>query len=100
MCAVPPGGVTAQLSPSGPVVLGTTADLVCQATTGHQPISYSWTDASGVAVFPDDTDGNIMVTFSSGDYGTYTCTATNIVGIDIATVDVVQAGRQLDKQIL
>ena len=100
-CAVPPGGVTALLSPSGPVVLGTTADLVCQATTGHQPISYSWTDASGVAVFPDDTDGNITVLLStSGDYGTYTCTATNDFGMDTATVDVGQAGTQLYKQIL
>ena len=100
-CAVPPGGVTAQLSPSGPVVLGTTVDLVCQATTGRQPISYSWTGASGVAVFPEDTDGNITVTISaSGDYGTYTCTATNDFGMDTATVDVVQAGTQLYKQIL
>ena len=92
-CTVPPGGVTAQLSPSGPVVLGTTVDLVCQATTGCQPISYSWTDASGVAVFPDDTDGNITVLLStSRDYGTYTCIATNDFGMDTATVDVVQAG--------
>ena len=96
-CAVPPGGVTAQLSPSGPVVLGTTVDLVCQATTGRHPISYSWTDASGVGVFPAaDTDGNITVSLSaSGDYGTYTCTATNDFGMDTTTVDVVQAGMQL-----
>ena len=101
LCAVPPGGVTAQLSPSGPVVLGTTADLVCQATIGHQPISYSWTDASGVAVFPDDTDGNITVLLStSGDYGTYTCTAINDFGMDTATVDIAQAGTQLYKQML
>ena len=100
-CTVPPGGVTAQLSPSGPVVLGTTVDLVCQATTGHQPISYSWTDASGVAVFPDDTDGNIIVLLStSGVYGTYTCTVTNNFGMNTDTVDVVQAGTQLYKQIL
>ena len=93
--------MTAQLSPSGPVVLGTTVDLMCQATTGHQPISYSWTDANGVAVFPDDTDGNITVLLStSGDYGTYTCTATNDFGMGTATVDVVQAGTQLYKQIL
>ena len=100
-CAVPPGGVTALLSPSGPVVLSTTADIVCQATTGRHPISYSWTDASSVAVFPDDTDGNITVTVStSGDYGTYTCTATNAIRMDTATVDVVQAGTQLYKQML
>ena len=95
-CTVPPVGVTAQLSPSGPVVLGTTVDLMCQATTGHETISYSWTDASGVTVFPDDTDGSITVLLStSGNYGTYTCTATNDFGTDIATVDVVQAGRLL-----
>ena len=100
-CAVPPGGMTAQLSPSGPVVLGTTVNLVCQATTGRQTISSSWTDASGVAVFPGDTDGNITVLLStSGDYGTYTCTATNDFGMDTATVDIVQAGTQLYKQIL
>ena len=99
--AVPPGGMTAQLSPSGPVVLGTTVDLVCQATTGRHPISYSWTDASGVAVFPDDTDGSVTVLLStSRDYGTYTCTATNVVGRHTATVDVVQAGTQLYKQML
>ena len=100
-CAVPPGGVIAQLSPSGPLIPGTTVDLVCQATTGRQPISYSWTDASGVAVFPDDTDGNITVLLpTSGDYGTYTCTAINDFGMDTATVDVVQAGTQLYKQML
>ena len=93
--------MTAQLSPSAPVVLGTTVDLVYQATTGRHPISYSWTDASGVAVFPEDTDGNITVLLStSGDYGTYTCTATNDFGTDTATVDVVQAGTQLYKQML
>ena len=100
-CVVPPGGVTAQLSSSGPVMLGTTVDLVCQATTGRQPISYNWTDAGGVAVFPDDTDGSITVLLStSGDYGTYICTATNDFGMDTATVDVVQAGTQPFKQML
>ena len=93
--------MTAQRSPSGPLLPDTTVDLICQATTGRQPISYSWTDASGVAVFPEDTDGNITVTVSTdGDYGTYTCTATNDFGMDTATVDVVQAGTQLYKQML
>ena len=82
-------------------MLGTTVDLVCQATTGRHPISYSWTDASGVAVFPDDTDGSITVLLStSRDYGTYTCTAMNDFGMDTATVDIVQAGTQLYKQML
>ena len=95
-CAVPPGGVTAQRSPLGPLLPGTTVDLMCQATTGRQPVSYSWTDASGVAVSPDDTNGNITVTISiDGDFGMYTCTAMNDFGINTTTFDVEQAGRLL-----
>ena len=89
--------MTAQRSPLGPLLPDTTSvDLMCQAASGRPPISYSWTDASGVALFPDDTDGNIMVTVSTdGDYGIYTCKATNDFGINTATVDVEQAGKLL-----
>ena len=74
---------------------------MCRAASGRPPISYFWTDASGVAVFPDDTDGNITVSVSTDwDFGIYTCNATNDFGMDITTVDVVQAGTQLYKQIL
>ena len=92
-CAVIPS-ITARLDPPGPVVLGTMVDLVCEATAGDTPISFSWRDGGGVAVFPGDTDGTISVTLSSaGDYGTYTCTAVNDIGIDTATVDVIQASK-------
>ena len=85
--------VTPRVSPPDPVVLGATVNLTCEATAGDTPISFSWRNGSGVAVSPADTDGTISVPLSSaGDYGTYTCTATNAIGIGITDVDVVQAG--------
>ena len=88
--------VTTRVSPPGPVVLGTMVDLVCEATAGDTPISFSWRDGGGVAVFPGDTDGTISVTLSSaGDYGTYTCTAVNDIGNGTATVDVIQASKHV-----
>ena len=88
--------VTSRVSPPGPVLLGTTVDLVCEATAGHTPISFSWTDSNGNAVSPGDTDGTISVTLSSaGDYGTYTCTATNRFGRGMSSVNVTQAGKVL-----
>ena len=86
--------VTARVSPSRPVIEGSTVDLVCEAPAGDLPISYSWTGPSGQDVSLADTDGTISVTISaSGDYGTYTCAATNEIGMgNAADVEVVQAG--------
>ena len=85
--------VTARVSPSGPAIEGSTVDLVCEATAGDLPISYSWTSPSGQDVSLADTDGTISVTISaSGDYGTYTCAATNEFGMGNATFEVVRAG--------
>ena len=76
------------------MIEGSTVDLVCEATAGDLPISYSWTGPSGQDVSLSDTDGTISVTISaSGDYGTYTCAATNEIGMgNAADVEVVQAG--------
>ena len=85
--------VTARASPPGPVVQGTTVDLVCEAIGGDTPISFRWTNSGGVAVSPEDTDGAISVTLSfAGDYGTYICTATNAVGRETVDIDLIQAG--------
>ena len=93
LSSVIPAMVTGRVSPSGPVIEGSTVDLVCEATAGDLPISYSWTGPSGQDVSLADTDGTISVTISaSGDYGTYTCAATNEFGMGNASVEVIQAG--------
>jgi hypothetical protein len=85
--------VTAQLSPPGPVVEGSTVNLVCVATAGDTPISYSWTGPSGQDVSAADTDGNVSATISaSGGYGNYMCTATNDFGMASTTLEVIRAG--------
>jgi hypothetical protein len=74
--------------------MGSTVNLACVATTGDLPVSFSWTGPNGQGVFPNDVDGTISVRFSAvGDYGSYTCTATNEFGSDRVTAEVIQAGR-------
>ena len=84
--------MSSRINPPGPVVLGSTVDLVCETSVGDLPIDFTWTDPNGVSVNPTDTDGTISITLSTGDNGTYTCTATNAVGMNTAVVDVVLAG--------
>ena len=78
------------MNPPGPVIEGSTVKLVCEATAGDVPISYSWTGPTGKEL----TNGEaISVTVSNReDYGNYTCTATNVVGADITVVKVTIAG--------
>ena len=88
------------MSPPVAVIEGATVALVCEAMAGDLPISYSWTGPNGQEVSPGDTDGTISVTFSaSGDYGNYTCTATNEFGVDNATTEVIRAGSYRDSYI-
>ena len=84
--------MSSRINPPGPVVLGSTVDLVCEASIGDPPINFTWTGPNVTAVNPTDTDGTISITLSSGDNGTYTCTATNAVGMNTAVVEVVLAG--------
>ena len=79
--------VTASVNPPGPVIEGSTVTLVCEATAGDVPISYSWTGPNG------DT-ANISFTLqASVDYGTYMCTATNEFGSGTANVETIQASK-------
>lgn len=88
----------AEVSPPGPVVQGSTVNLVCVAVSGDTPISYSWTGPSGQAVSPGDTDGTVSVLFSAAvDYGCYRCTASNEAGVDTATVEVIRACKRMQK---
>lgn len=63
---------------------GSTVDMLCEATSGYLPISYTWTDPIGRVLSPGDTDGRIS--FKLRVYGTYTCIATNDFGMDTSTV--------------
>lgn len=86
--------VTARVNPSGPVTVGATVELVCEAIAGDTPISFFWTDDSNSTVSPSDADGNVSLTLSSaGDYGRYTCTASSIIGSTIVHLDVNQPGK-------
>ena len=84
--------MSSRINPPGPVVLGSTVDLVCEASIGDLPIDFTWTDPNGVSESPTDTDGTISITLSSGDYGMYTCTAINEFGMNSTVLDVVLAG--------
>ena len=82
--------VSTRLSPPGPVVVGSTVDLVCEASVGDEPITFSWTDSNGMAVSSSDTDGNISVIFTSAME--YTCSASNSFGMDTSQLSVEEAG--------
>ena len=79
----------------GPVVVNTTVDLVCIVTAGDLPIDIVWErDGGSEIVFMgnDTTGGNTTIMIGDGDYGTYTCTGTNRLGMDSVSVEVVRAG--------
>ena len=87
-----PADLSAGVTPSGPIVNGSMITLMCVAMTGDLPISFSWTGPAGQDVSLTDTDGTISVTLSAiGDYGSYTCAATNVFGMATTKVDLIQA---------
>ncbi len=75
------------------MLVGATVDLVCNASVGDEPITFLWTDSSGMAVSPSDTDGNISITFTSAME--YTCTASNSFGMDTSQLSVEVAGKMV-----
>ena len=84
--------MSSRIDPPGPVVLGSTVDLVCEASVGDLPINFTWTDPNGVSVNSTDINGTASITLSSGGYGKYNCTATNEFGMNTAVLNVVLAG--------
>ena len=83
--------VTARVSPPGPVIEGSTVTLVCEATAGDLPISYSWTGPTNIPLGGDTP--NLSITLQAGEYGIYMCSATNEFGSDTADVEAIQASK-------
>ena len=84
--------MTARVSPPGPVLKGSRVTLVCEATAGDPPISYSWISPIGKELISGSNSGNILVTFSaSRDFGSYECIGSNRFGINKSQVNVLQA---------
>ena len=79
----------------GPVVVNTTVDLVCNVTAGDLPINIVWErDGGSEIVFMgnDTTGGNTTIMIGDGDYGTYTCTGSNRLGMGSDSIEVMRAG--------
>ncbi len=55
------------------------------SSVGDEPITFLWTDSSGVAVSPNYTDGSISVVFTSAmEYTGNASNASNSFGMDTA----------------
>ncbi len=78
-----------------PVIIGTSIIIECSAS-GDTPINYMWEQVGqGGVVLSTEESFTLMVTDVS-QYGMYRCTATNILGSDSGTVDVVQACKSIE----
>ena len=80
--------VASHQSPS--IIEGSSVNLWCEAISGDLPIAYSWTDPNGQALSPADTDG--IVSFTLSIYGNYTCSGSNLFGVDGSTVEILEPG--------
>ena len=91
----PPSGTTIQ--PVSPVVISQPVDLVCTAS-GDPPITYTWVlmGAETTRLNPDLASGNFTLNITQGNqYGVYICIATNNLGTDAASVEIIQASKSI-----
>ena len=68
---------------------------MCTAT-GDPPISYTWVlmGAETTHLNLEPTSGNFTLIITQVDqYGVYICTATNDLGTDVATIEIIQASK-------
>ncbi len=78
-----------------PVVLGSSFTLMCSAS-GDSPISYTWEQVGQEGVVLSMDESYAVTVTDVSQYGMYRCTATNILGSDSDTVDVIQASKSLE----
>ena len=91
----PPSGITVQPDPVSPVVLSQSVDLMCTAT-GDSPITYAWVlmGEETTRLNPDPMSGNFTLSITQVDrYGVYICIATNDLGVDAASINIIQASK-------
>jgi len=93
----PPSGIAIQPDPVLPMDLSQSVELMCTAT-GDPPITYTWvlTGAETTRLNPDPTNGNFTLSITQmNQYGVYICIATNVLGTDVASIEIVQASKSI-----
>jgi hypothetical protein len=91
--AVSPLVALVQHIPGGPVIIGTTIELICTTAGKDPPRTITWTfNGAAIDTGSDTTTFNISRQISSSDYGMYTCSASNEIGSDNETIEIIQAG--------
>ena len=93
----PPSGIAIQPDPVLPVVLSQSVDLMCTAT-GDPSITYTWVlmEAETTRLNPDPTSGDFTLSITQmNQCGVYICIATNVLGTDVASVNITQASKSI-----
>jgi len=93
----PPSGIAIQPDPVPPVVLSQSVNLTCTAT-GDPPITYAWVlmGAENARLNSDPTSGNFTLSITQmNQYGVYICIATNDLGTDVASIEIIQASESI-----
>ena len=93
----PPSAVAIQPDPVPPVVLGQSVNLTCTAT-GDPPITYAWvlTGAETTRLNSDPTSGDFTLSITQmNQCGVYICIATNVVGTDATSIEIIQASKSI-----
>ncbi len=83
-----------QYIPEGPVIIGTTIELICTTAGMDPPRTITWIfNGAAIDTGSETTTFNISRQISSSDYGVYTCSALNEFGADNETIEIIQAGK-------
>ena len=77
-------------------MFGQSVGLMCTATTGDPPITYTWVlrGQENTSLNDDSTSGNFTLNITQvNQYGVYICITTNNLGTDAASMDIIQASK-------
>ena len=80
--------------PEGPIVIGTTIELICTTAGMDSPRNITWMfNGAAIDTESETTSFNISRQISSSDYGVYTCSASNEFGSDSESIEIIQASK-------